>query len=191
MSKFTFAVQDAVDEVRNGIEVRDREIWFSFLNPMSSRCLLVRSEDVKFFKKCTLVSLLPSLALGAIGAIYSLKNGASKEIELLASLPILISYIIILFVYILTVIRSEKLSLYYRPFIKIAQSLAIRMKAQELVKTLAQIGGFMLVLFVSSLVIYERSFHLVAVVIFVLASISFPPVLLVLTALLEQKKIRR
>ncbi|CAH9061163.1 hypothetical protein PSECIP111854_02751 [Pseudoalteromonas sp. CIP111854] len=188
MSNFAFAVQDSVDEVRKGVSVRDREIWFSFLNPMSSSCLLVRCEHVKFFKKCVLVSLLPSLVLAAIGAFYSLKNGASREIELFISLPVLLSYMVILFAYIRTERKSERLNLDYKPFVKIAKGLAVRMETKDLIKSLAVMGGFALALFIGSLVIYERGFYLVALIIFTLVGFSLSPVLLVLTALIKRQK---
>lgn len=189
MSNFAFAVQDSVDEVRNDISAHNREIWFSFLNPMSSSCLLVRCEHVKFFKKCVAISLLPSLVLAAIGALFSLKNGASKEVELLVSLPILLSYMVILFAYIRTKRKSERLNLDYRPFVKVAKGLAARMETKDLVKTLALMGGFALALLVGALVIYEKSFYLVAFIILTMVGLSLSPVLLVITALIKKNKV--
>jgi hypothetical protein len=191
MSNFAFAVQDSVDEVRNGVNVRDREIWFSFLNPMSSSCLLVSREHVKFFKKCVLISLLPSLVLATIGALYSLKNGASKEIELVVSIPILLSYMVILLAYIRTKRKSERVCLDYRPFVEIAKNLAARMEIKDLVKTLTLMGGFALALFVGALVIYTKGFYLVAITILTVVGFSLSPVLLVLTALVKKKGIRQ
>lgn len=183
MNNFSIAVQDSVDEVRKGVSVRDREVWFSFINPLSNSCLLVDSVRVKFFRKCVLVSLLPSLTLASAGVIYALKNGVSNEIELLVSLPILLSYITIIFSYIITERKSERLRLNYKPFVKVANNLSIRMKSSELLKTLAVMGGFVFALSIGALIIFEKEFYLIAFIILTVVGLSLSPMLLVITAL--------
>ncbi|ABE55205.1 hypothetical protein Sden_1922 [Shewanella denitrificans OS217] len=184
-------MQDSADEVRSRVHVHGGEVWFSFLNPMSRTCLLVNYEHVSFFKKGVLTSLLPSLFLAAIGTFYSLKNGASKEIELLVSIPILISYVVIIFIYIRTVLKSERIQLDYNPFIEIAKNLALRMTIRNLIKSFILMGGFVLAIFIGALVIYAKGFYIIATIIFTVVGLSLSPILLVFIALVKWTGLRQ
>ena len=153
---------------------------------MSRTCLLVKNGHVSFFKKCVTFSLLPSLFLAGIGAFSSLKNSASKEIELLVSIPILLSFVVILLAYIRTALASERVQLDYRPFVEIAKRLALTMALKDLLKSLTLMAGFTLALFIGALVIYAKGFYLIAMINLTLVGISLSPVSLVLVALVKK-----
>ncbi|WP_445946300.1 hypothetical protein [Shewanella sp.] len=186
MSSFTIAMQDSADDVRRRINAQGRAIWFSFLNPMSRTCLLVKNDDVGFFKKCVAFSLLPSLFLAGIGAFFSLKNNASKEIELLVSIPILLSFVVIVLAYLRTRAKSEIVRLDYRPFVEIAKRLALTMALKDLLKSLTLMAGFALAIFIGALVIYAKGFYLIAVINLTFVGISLSPVSLLLIALVKK-----
>jgi hypothetical protein len=184
---FILALQHSMKQTKQSFGVKgNSDVWFS-LNPFLSKGRVLSKGQSERFGKKIISSIAFSWTIAGIGAFMSIKGERNYGLELFISIPVILSYIYILYIYMQVKKHSNSVIFESNPILVMSKNLANELSKKQLVRLFLFIGLFVLLLSLGAVYILINKDFLISFIIFPVAILSLHPLVLLFLAIKNQR----